>query len=84
MQTAIGNMLIWQIAIKNYRGNMAIVHKATNIHQNIDGLSGWQFPNTPDNWFNVPANAERPIKIKALNITDVVTEFFDEVRESYK
>ncbi|MBW0560732.1 hypothetical protein O181_100447 [Austropuccinia psidii MF-1] len=33
------NMLRWQIAIKEYRGNMTIVHKDGNIHKNEDGLS---------------------------------------------
>ncbi|MBW0496079.1 hypothetical protein O181_035794 [Austropuccinia psidii MF-1] len=33
------HMLRWQIAIKEYTGNMTIVHKAGNIHKNADGLS---------------------------------------------
>ncbi|MBW0589491.1 hypothetical protein O181_129206 [Austropuccinia psidii MF-1] len=33
------HMLRWQIAIKEYRGNMTTVHKAGNTHKNADGLS---------------------------------------------
>ncbi|MBW0508843.1 hypothetical protein O181_048558 [Austropuccinia psidii MF-1] len=40
-------MLRWQIAIKEYRGNMTIVHKAGNIQKNSDGLGRWEFANTP-------------------------------------
>ncbi|MBW0547412.1 hypothetical protein O181_087127 [Austropuccinia psidii MF-1] len=32
------HMLRWQIAIQEYRGNMTIVHKSGNIHENADGL----------------------------------------------
>ncbi|MBW0523459.1 hypothetical protein O181_063174 [Austropuccinia psidii MF-1] len=32
-------MLRWQTAIQEYRGNMTIVHKAGNIHENNDGRS---------------------------------------------
>ncbi|MBW0501563.1 hypothetical protein O181_041278 [Austropuccinia psidii MF-1] len=35
------HMWRWQIAIQEYRGNMAIVHEAGNIHKNADGLSRW-------------------------------------------
>ncbi|MBW0549217.1 hypothetical protein O181_088932 [Austropuccinia psidii MF-1] len=31
------HILIWQIAIQEYRGNMTIVHKDGNIHKNADG-----------------------------------------------
>ncbi|MBW0494102.1 hypothetical protein O181_033817 [Austropuccinia psidii MF-1] len=39
MKTPNRHMLIWQIAIQEYRGNMTIVHKDGNIHKNSDGLS---------------------------------------------
>ncbi|MBW0587594.1 hypothetical protein O181_127309 [Austropuccinia psidii MF-1] len=39
MKTPNRHLLRWQIAIKEYRGNMTIVHKAGNIHKNSDGLS---------------------------------------------
>ncbi|MBW0574485.1 hypothetical protein O181_114200 [Austropuccinia psidii MF-1] len=63
---------------------MTIVHKAGNIHKNADGLSRWALPNTPDNPAYVPTSAEPQIPIEGINITDVGTEFFEEVRESYK
>ncbi|MBW0505843.1 hypothetical protein O181_045558 [Austropuccinia psidii MF-1] len=77
-------MLRWQIAIQEYRGNMTIVHKAGNIHKNSDGLSRWELPNTPKNSAYVPTSAEPQVPIEGINITDVGTEFFEEVRESYK
>ncbi|MBW0577156.1 hypothetical protein O181_116871, partial [Austropuccinia psidii MF-1] len=63
---------------------MTIVHKAGNIHKNADGLSRWALPNTPDNPAYVPTSAEPQIPVKEINIADVGTEFFEEVRESYK
>ncbi|MBW0550648.1 hypothetical protein O181_090363 [Austropuccinia psidii MF-1] len=63
---------------------MTIVHKAGNIHKNADGLSIWALPNTPDHPAYVPTGAEPQIPIEGINITDVETEFFEEVRDSYK
>ncbi|MBW0480666.1 hypothetical protein O181_020381 [Austropuccinia psidii MF-1] len=63
---------------------MTIVHKAGNNHKNADGLSRWELCNTPDNPAYVPANAEPQILIEGIKITDVGTELFEEVRESYK
>ncbi|MBW0580186.1 hypothetical protein O181_119901 [Austropuccinia psidii MF-1] len=63
---------------------MTIVHKAGNIHKNSDGLSIWALPNKPDNPAYVPTGAEPQIPIEGINITDVGTEFFKEVRDSYK
>ncbi|MBW0586839.1 hypothetical protein O181_126554 [Austropuccinia psidii MF-1] len=40
MKTPNRNMLRWQIAIQEYRGNMTIVHKAGNIHKNAEDLAG--------------------------------------------
>ncbi|MBW0535544.1 hypothetical protein O181_075259 [Austropuccinia psidii MF-1] len=76
------HMLRWQIAIQEYRGNMTIVHKAGNIHKNADGLSRWALANTPDNSAYVPLEAEPQIPIEGINITDIWTEFFEEVRKS--
>ncbi|MBW0524929.1 hypothetical protein O181_064644 [Austropuccinia psidii MF-1] len=84
MKTPNRHMLRWQISTQEYRGNMTIVHKAHNIHKNSDGLSRWALPDTPDNTAYVPSNAETQIPIEGINITDVVTELFEEVRESYK
>ncbi|MBW0541014.1 hypothetical protein O181_080729 [Austropuccinia psidii MF-1] len=64
------NMLRWQIAIQEYRGNMTIVHKAGNIHKNADGLSRLELANTHDNPAYVPFEAEQQIPIEGINITD--------------
>ncbi|MBW0545243.1 hypothetical protein O181_084958 [Austropuccinia psidii MF-1] len=84
MKTPDRNTLRWQIAIQEYRGNMTIVHKAGNIHKNSDGLNRWALANTPDNPGYVPLEAEPQIPIEEANITDIGTEFVEEVRESYK
>ncbi|MBW0588538.1 hypothetical protein O181_128253 [Austropuccinia psidii MF-1] len=84
MKTPNRHMLRWQIAIQEYRGKMTIVHKAGNIHKNDDGLSRWALANTPDNPAYVPLKAEAKIPIEGININDIGTEFFEEVREYYK
>ncbi|MBW0481055.1 hypothetical protein O181_020770 [Austropuccinia psidii MF-1] len=63
---------------------MTIVNKAGNIHKNADGLGRWELANTPDNPAYVPLGAETQIPIEGINITDIGTEFFEEVREYYK
>ncbi|MBW0588977.1 hypothetical protein O181_128692 [Austropuccinia psidii MF-1] len=77
-------MLRWQIAIQEYRGNMSIIHKSGNIHNNSYGLSRWELANTPDNPAYVPLETEPHITIEGINRTDIGTKFFEEVRESYK
>ncbi|MBW0507065.1 hypothetical protein O181_046780 [Austropuccinia psidii MF-1] len=84
MKTPNRQMLRWQIAIQEYRGNMNMVHKAENIHNNYDGLSRWELENTPNNQAYVPLKAEPQSPIEGINIIDIRTEFFEEVRESYK
>ncbi|MBW0582365.1 hypothetical protein O181_122080 [Austropuccinia psidii MF-1] len=84
MKTPNRHMLRWQIAIQEYRGNMTIVHKAGNTHKNSYGLSRCLLANTPDTPAYVPLEAESHIPIEGINITDIGTEFFEEVRESYK
>ncbi|MBW0570455.1 hypothetical protein O181_110170 [Austropuccinia psidii MF-1] len=84
MKTPNRQMLIWQIAIQKYRGNMTIVHKAGNICKNSDGLSRWALSNTPENPAYVLTSAEPQIAIEGIKITDVGTEFFEEGRDSYK
>ncbi|MBW0543887.1 hypothetical protein O181_083602 [Austropuccinia psidii MF-1] len=39
MKSTNRHMLRWQIAIQEYIGNMTIVHKARNIHKNVDGFT---------------------------------------------
>ncbi|MBW0586613.1 hypothetical protein O181_126328 [Austropuccinia psidii MF-1] len=77
-------MFRWQRAMQEYRGNMTIVDKEGNIHRNSYGLSRWALANTPDNPAYVPLEAEPQIPIEGIEITDIGTEFFEEVRESYK
>ncbi|MBW0518801.1 hypothetical protein O181_058516 [Austropuccinia psidii MF-1] len=84
MKTPNRHMLRWKIAIEEYRGNMTIVHKSGNIHKNADGLSRWALENNPDNLPYEPLEAELQIPIEGINITDIGTEFFEEVREFYK
>ncbi|MBW0471651.1 hypothetical protein O181_011366 [Austropuccinia psidii MF-1] len=63
---------------------MTIVHKSENTNKNADGLSRLTLTNTPENPDYVPANAEPQIIIEVINVTDVGTEFFEDVGESYK
>ncbi|MBW0520037.1 hypothetical protein O181_059752 [Austropuccinia psidii MF-1] len=77
-------MLRWKIPIQEYRGNMNIFHKAGNIHKNSNGLVKWGLANTSDNPAYVPLEAQQQILIEGINITDIRTELFEEVRESYK
>ncbi|MBW0559213.1 hypothetical protein O181_098928 [Austropuccinia psidii MF-1] len=72
------------IAIEEYRGNMTIVHHAGKIPKNADGLSRWALSNTPDIPAYVPLEALPQIPIEGINITDIGTQFFEQVKESYK
>ncbi|MBW0545473.1 hypothetical protein O181_085188 [Austropuccinia psidii MF-1] len=83
MKTPNRHMLRWKIAIQEYRRNMTIVPKAGNIHKNADGLSRWALSKNPDNPAYVPWEADPQIPIEGINITDIGTEFFEEVRGSY-
>ncbi|MBW0575336.1 hypothetical protein O181_115051 [Austropuccinia psidii MF-1] len=76
MKTPNRHLLRWQIAIKEYRGNMTIVPKEGNIHKNADNLSRWALANTPDSPAYVASEAEPQIPIEGINITDIGTEFF--------
>ncbi|MBW0541124.1 hypothetical protein O181_080839 [Austropuccinia psidii MF-1] len=76
-------MIRWQIAIKEYRGNMTIVHKDRNNHKNSDGLSRWPLPNDIDNPAYVPEEAPPQLPIEGISITDLNTTFFEGVRNSY-
>ncbi|MBW0528660.1 hypothetical protein O181_068375 [Austropuccinia psidii MF-1] len=84
MKTPNRHVFRSQIAIQEYRGNMTIVYKGGNTHKNSDGLSRWALANTPDNPAYVPLEAEPQIPIEGINIIDIGTEFFEEVRQSYK
>ncbi|MBW0475560.1 hypothetical protein O181_015275 [Austropuccinia psidii MF-1] len=84
IKTPNRHMLRWQIAIEEFKGNMSIGHRAGKIQKNADGLSRWALANTPDDPAYLPLEAEPQIPIKGINITDIGTEFFEEVSESYK
>ncbi|MBW0510228.1 hypothetical protein O181_049943 [Austropuccinia psidii MF-1] len=77
------HILRWQIAIQEYRGNMIIYHKERNIHKNAAGLSRWPLPNSIDNPPYVSEEASPQIPIEGISVTDLITTFFEEVRNSY-
>ncbi|MBW0569590.1 hypothetical protein O181_109305 [Austropuccinia psidii MF-1] len=79
MKTPNRNMLRWQIAIQEYRGNMTIVHKDGNIHKIEDGLSRWPLPNNIDNPAYLPEEASPQIPIEGISVTDLNMNFFEEV-----
>ncbi|MBW0489115.1 hypothetical protein O181_028830 [Austropuccinia psidii MF-1] len=63
---------------------MTVFNKAGNIKNNAEGLRRWESANTPDKKAYVPLEAEPQIPISAIKITDIGTEFLEEVKESYK
>ncbi|MBW0548826.1 hypothetical protein O181_088541 [Austropuccinia psidii MF-1] len=81
MKTPNRHMLRWQISIQEYRGNMTIVHKSGNVHKNSHGLSRWALANTPDNPAWLPQEEHH---IEGICVTEIGTEFFNQVKESYK
>ncbi|MBW0466004.1 hypothetical protein O181_005719 [Austropuccinia psidii MF-1] len=74
-------MLMGQISIQEYRGNMTIPHKSRDIHKNSDGLSIWALANTPGNPAWVPQEENH---IEGICVADISTEFFKKFEESYK
>ncbi|MBW0470487.1 hypothetical protein O181_010202 [Austropuccinia psidii MF-1] len=81
MKTLTRHMLRWQISIQSYRGNMTIVHKSGNIHENSDGINRWALSNTPENPAWVPQEENH---IEGICATDIGTEFFNQFKESYE
>ncbi|MBW0531635.1 hypothetical protein O181_071350 [Austropuccinia psidii MF-1] len=81
MKTPNRYILRWQIAIQEYRGNMNILNKSGSIHQNADGLSRWALANTSENPAWVPLEEHH---IEGICVTDIGTEFFNQVKESYE
>ncbi|MBW0561036.1 hypothetical protein O181_100751 [Austropuccinia psidii MF-1] len=63
---------------------MTIVDEAGNIHKNANGLTMWALANNPDNPAYIPLKAEPQFPIEGINITDIGTEFFEDVSEFYK
>ncbi|MBW0478262.1 hypothetical protein O181_017977 [Austropuccinia psidii MF-1] len=76
-------MLRWEITIQEYRGNMTIACKYGNIHKNANWLSRWPLPNNIDKPAYVPEEASPQIPIEGINVTDMNTAFFEEVRDSH-
>ncbi|MBW0556649.1 hypothetical protein O181_096364 [Austropuccinia psidii MF-1] len=74
-------MLRWQIAIHEYRVNMIVVHKSRNLNNNAYGLCRWALANTPENPAWVPQGENH---IEGICATDIGTECFIKVKESYK
>ncbi|MBW0548144.1 hypothetical protein O181_087859 [Austropuccinia psidii MF-1] len=66
MKTPNRHMLRWQIAIKEYRGNMTIVHKDGNINENAYGLSRWLLSNNIDSPPNFPEETSPQIPIEGI------------------
>ncbi|MBW0555457.1 hypothetical protein O181_095172 [Austropuccinia psidii MF-1] len=60
---------------------MTIVHKSGNIHKNVDGHTRWALENTPENPAWVPQEENH---IEGICVTEIGTEFFNQVQESYK
>ncbi|MBW0488157.1 hypothetical protein O181_027872 [Austropuccinia psidii MF-1] len=49
MKTTNRHMLMWQIAIQEYKGNINIIYKEGKNHTNADGLSRWPLDNVKSN-----------------------------------
>ncbi|MBW0552738.1 hypothetical protein O181_092453 [Austropuccinia psidii MF-1] len=83
MKTPNRNMLRWQIAIQEYRGNMTIFNKDGNVHKNADGLSRWPLTNDIYNAAYVPEEASPQSPIEGISGTDLHTTFFEEGKNNY-
>ncbi|MBW0542822.1 hypothetical protein O181_082537 [Austropuccinia psidii MF-1] len=81
MKTPNRHLLRWKSAIQEYRGNMTIVHASGNIHKNTDGPSRRAPANTPGSPAWVPQEEHH---IEGICVTDIGTEFFNQVKASYK
>ncbi|MBW0561090.1 hypothetical protein O181_100805 [Austropuccinia psidii MF-1] len=67
MKTTNRHMLMCQIAIQEYRGNMTIIYKEGKSHINADGLSRWPLDNVKSNPAYDP-EAESKIPIHFMEI----------------
>ncbi|MBW0506193.1 hypothetical protein O181_045908 [Austropuccinia psidii MF-1] len=81
MNTSHRQILRFQTAIQECRGNINIAHKSGNIHKQADDLSSWALANTPENPAWVPQEENHT---EGLCVTDIGTEFFNQPKESYK
>ncbi|MBW0493549.1 hypothetical protein O181_033264 [Austropuccinia psidii MF-1] len=61
-------MLMWQIAIQEYRGDMNIIYKEGKHHTNADGLSRWPLDNVKNNpAFDPEVAAKIPIHFMEID-----------------
>ncbi|MBW0569767.1 hypothetical protein O181_109482 [Austropuccinia psidii MF-1] len=60
---------------------MDLAYKSGNIHKNSDGLSRWALANTSENPAWVPQEEHH---IEGIFVTDIGTEFFNQIKESYE
>ncbi|MBW0518418.1 hypothetical protein O181_058133 [Austropuccinia psidii MF-1] len=68
MKTTNRHMLRWQIAIKEYRGNMTIICKERQSHTNADVLNRWPLDNVKSNpAYDPEVAAEVPIHFMEIN-----------------
>ncbi|MBW0530876.1 hypothetical protein O181_070591 [Austropuccinia psidii MF-1] len=49
MNTTNRHILMWQIAIQEYRGNMTIIYKEGKSHTSLDGIRRWPLDNFKGN-----------------------------------
>ncbi|MBW0531476.1 hypothetical protein O181_071191 [Austropuccinia psidii MF-1] len=78
--------LVWALDKLHYYLHGSVFEVITDCNA-IKPLLNMKTPNrtnTPDNPDCVPLEEEPQIPIEGVNITDIWTEFFEEVRESYK
>ncbi|MBW0539093.1 hypothetical protein O181_078808 [Austropuccinia psidii MF-1] len=80
MKTPNRHMLRWQISIQEYKGNITIVHKSGNIHENADVLNRWALANKPGIFKWLPQEEHY---IEGICVTEIGTEFFNKVKERY-
>ncbi|MBW0531518.1 hypothetical protein O181_071233 [Austropuccinia psidii MF-1] len=62
---------------------MTIVHKDGNILKNSDELRRWPLPNEIDNPAYVPEEDSPQLPIEGIRVTDLNTNIFEEVRNTY-
>ncbi|MBW0572110.1 hypothetical protein O181_111825 [Austropuccinia psidii MF-1] len=68
LKTTNRQILRWQIAIQEYRGNMSIIYKEGKSHTNADGLSRWPLDNFKSNpAYDPEVAAEIPIHFMEID-----------------
>ncbi|MBW0519176.1 hypothetical protein O181_058891 [Austropuccinia psidii MF-1] len=68
MRTTKRHMLIWQIPIQEYRGNMTIIYKEGKGHTNSDGLHRWPLDNVKSSpAYNPAIGAKIPIHFMEID-----------------